>query len=215
MLGVGRVAAVDEFILIRGFNIKSPSFQRRPARIAFLMAQIYFSSYAGNSSCIPVSELHRKGHRHNLKPISRIRLLAALRGGKNGGSVVALLADGGLGNSLHEWLYCLCVKEQRTEREGEEWPDTAHLDHQHGARHTELVSWAPWRVLARGRPFGPASSSSGCLRPFSFSLFHIKGHDCYGLSSFIKGSGASESLWCFLSRGGSTLLQRVQEGERM
>lgn len=46
-------------------------------------------------------------------------------------------------------------------------------------------------------------------------LFHIRYHGCFGLSSFIKGSGVSESLWCFLSRGGSTLLQRVHEGERM
>lgn len=47
------------------------------------------------------------------------------------------------------------------------------------------------------------------------SLFHLRYHGCFGLSNFIKGSAVSESLWCFLSRGGSTLLQRVHEGERM
>lgn len=46
-------------------------------------------------------------------------------------------------------------------------------------------------------------------------LYHLRYHGCLGLSSFIKGSAVSESLWCFLSRGGSTLLQRVHEGERM
>ena len=46
-------------------------------------------------------------------------------------------------------------------------------------------------------------------------LFHIRHHGCFGLSIFVKGSAVSESLWCFLSRGGSTLLQRVHEGERM
>lgn len=63
-----------------------------------------------------------------------------------------------------------------------------------------------------------SSSGSVCLWVFSLSavrLFHVRYHGCFGLSSFIKGSGVSESLWCFLSRGGSTLLQRVHEGERM
>lgn len=46
-------------------------------------------------------------------------------------------------------------------------------------------------------------------------LVHVRDHGCFGLSSFIKGSVVSESLWCFLSRGGSTLLHRVHEGERM
>lgn len=56
-------------------------------------------------------------------------------------------------------------------------------------------------------PLGLLSLRSGC--------FTSTYHGCFGLSSFIKGSGVSESLWCFLSRGGSTLLQRVHEGERM
>lgn len=108
--------------------------------------------------------------------------------------------------------------ENRETKGGKVWYcTTGH--HRHGARHTELVCRAPWRVLectvAGGRPLSPVSSSSGCLWAFSFSLFHIEGHGYFGLSSFIKGSGVSESLWCFLSRGGSTLLQRVHEGERM
>lgn len=65
-------------------------------------------------------------------------------------------------------------------------------------------------------PLWLCPSASGFF--FSLSavqLLHIRCHGCFGLSSFIKGSGVSESLWCFLSRGGSTLLQRVHEGERM
>lgn len=77
---------------------------------------------------------------------------------------------------------------------------------------------AHWQM---GASWSMLWSHSGCVcltLGFSLSavrLFHIRCHGCFGLSSFIKGSTVSESLWCFLSRGGSTLLQRVQEGERI
>lgn len=61
--------------------------------------------------------------------------------------------------------------------------------------------------------FFPFPLLSSPLLQSALQLLRYQG--CLGLSSFIKGSGVSESLWCFLSRGASTLLQRVHEGERM
>lgn len=119
-------------------------------------------------------------------------------------------------NSLHGWLCCLCVKEWRTERQKEESCGAAHLD----TICTEHVT-LNW-LVEHHEGFWSAQWQAGGLSVLclpapaaSFSLFHIEGHSYFGLSSFIKGSGVSESLWCFLSRGGSTLLQRVHEGERM
>lgn len=108
--------------------------------------------------------------------------------------------------------------------------------HQHRARCPELnlnssvqhhETFCECPVADWGRGWGGSwptfcsSSGSVCLWVFSLSLCgptvsrQMSYHGCFGLCSFIKGSGVSESLWCFLSRGGSTLLQRVHEGERM
>lgn len=90
----------------------------------------------------------------------------------------------------------------------------------------ELVYSAPWNIMwVHGGRWGGVLVRSVCPLWLCLSgtglslpavwLFHLRDHGCFGLSSFIKGSAVSESLWCFLSRGGSTLLQRVHDGERM
>lgn len=133
----------------------------------------------------------------------------------------------------HNDCVCLCVrKKQRKGREKGESVYIAHLSIV--CQSTEhVVQSSTWTVqhhetlrectvADEGASRSAMCSHSGCVcLPLGFlSLsavwpFRTRYHGCFGLSSFIKGSGVSESLWCFLSRGGSTLLQRVHEGERM
>lgn len=83
------------------------------------------------------------------------------------------------------------------------------------AEHREGFWSAQWQAGRLSVQRFLALAASGLSLSHSLYLCHVKVHGYFGLSSFIKWSGVSESLWCFLSRGGSTLLQRVHEGERM
>lgn len=69
----------------------------------------------------------------------------------------------------------------------------------------------PKLIIAQCPEFSPTGSAPGNI---VWSVcFDSQG--CLDLSSFMRGSMASESLWCLRSLCGSALLQRVHEGERM
>lgn len=134
---------------------------------------------------------------------------------------------------LKQWL---CVFPREKGRKGWEKEKTrvSHVADAAQSSEASILNCSVQWHETYGRGGGGRGGGGGCLParlspPLRFFFFFpslsspllqsalqlLRYQGCLGLSSFIKESGVSESLWCFLSRGASTLLQRVHEGERM
>lgn len=234
-----RVPEVDKFTLITTSIIKCHIFKSAPLALAgaycISNGSELFSSCAGNSSWIPVSKLHRKGHGCDfLKAISPPWEAARVEAR----SRLCWLArrPGWVRNSLHGWLCCLCVKERRTERQKEESCGTAHLDTictEHVTlnwfvEHHEGFWSAQWQAGGLSVLCLPAPAASGRSLSPSFTLkvtaisaspVSLRGRGCpshCGASSLggaqlccsvsMKASACSH-LW--LSSAGGNLLENI------
>lgn len=181
-------------------NYVKPHVQRWPVRIAFLTAQNSF----------PVVIQGESQYLNLIGGVVGTFWKAISPPWEAAATLLAGSELAGLGVSV---LVCKRAENRDTSRKGV----TLHISTP-CAQSTWRCACLPSTIMGSGEHSGWQEASDRwlpALAPFSFSFFHVEGRGYFSLSSFVKGSGVSESLWCFLSRGGSTLLQRVHEGERM